>query len=227
MARKVLFIVNDPVATGGLLTEPFAGNGFDVENFEVVPWSRVGAPAVDVTFPEPGGYDVVVALGARWAAYDATLPWVGEEIRLLRDAHTAGVAVLGVCFGSQLLAAAHGGAVSRSAAPELGWSSVDTDDSALVPPGPWFQWHFDRWTLPSGATEIARNAAASQAFVVGRSLALQFHPELDRALLAAWIADGDERELSRRTVELGADARDRTRQLVRGFIARADGQERP
>ena len=237
MARKVLFIVNDPVATAGLLAEAFADNGFDVETFEVVPWPRVGAPAVDVTFPEPGGYDVIVALGARWAAYDATLPWVGEEIRLLRDAHTAGVAVLGVCFGGQLLAAAHGGSVSPSAAPELGWLGVDTDDSALVPAGPWFQWHFDRWTLPPGATEIARNAAASQAFVVGRSLALQFHPELDRALLGAWIADDggrdtaelgiEEGELLRRTAELEVDARRRVHQLVRGFISRADGEERP
>lgn len=235
--RKVLFIVNDPAATAGLLAEAFADNGFDVETFEVVPWSRVDDPGVDVTFPVPGGYDVVVALGARWAAYDATLPWVGEEIRLLRDANLAGVAVLGVCFGGQLLAAAHGGTVSRSVTPELGWLGVDTDDSVLVPAGPWFQWHFDRWTLPPGATEISRNAAASQAFVVGRSLALQFHPELDRALLAAWIADDrdgdiqtlgiDEDELLRRTAELESDTRRRVHQLVRGFISRADGEERP
>ena len=63
--------------------------------------------------------------------------------------------------------------------PEIGWYDVDTDQPEMVPGGPWFQWHFDRWTLPPGATEIARTANSSQAFVLGRALALQFHPEID------------------------------------------------
>jgi GMP synthase-like glutamine amidotransferase len=236
VARTVLFIVNDPVATAGLLAEAFADNGFDIETFEVVPWSRVDDAAVEVTFPEPHGYDVIVPLGARWPVYDDALAWVGTEIRLLQDAHEADVAVLGVCFGGQLLAAAHGGAVTRSAEPELGWFDLETDEPALVPPGPWFQWHFDRWTVPPGATEVSRNAAASQAFVLARSLALQFHPELDSAPLARWIADDggrdtatlgiDENELLTRTAELEDSARHRVHQLVRGFISRADGEAR-
>lgn len=236
MARRVLFIVNDPVATGALLSEAFADNGFDIDTFEVVPWSRVADPAIDVAFPSPTGYDAVVPLGARWAVYDDALrrSWVGAEMGLLRDAYDAGVAVLGVCFGGQLLAAAHGGMVTRSPAPELGWFDLDTDDPTLVPPGPWFQWHFDRWTLPPGATEISRNPQASQAFVLGRSLALQFHPELDHALLLRWLADDrdgdgdiaklgvDEHELLTRTDALQDSATRRVHELVRGFVTRAD-----
>lgn len=233
MSRKALFLVNDPVATGALLSQAFADNGFDVETFEVVPWSRVDDPAIDVTFPDPAGYDVIVPLGARWAVYDDALrrTWATAEMRLVRDAHHAGVPVLGVCFGGQLLAAAHGGTVSRSPAPELGWYDLDTDDPALVPPGPWFQWHFDRWTLPPDATEICRNTAASQAFMLGASLALQFHPELDHALLLRWLADDrdgdvaklgiDEDRLLTRTDELQDSAARRVHQLVSGFIARA------
>jgi GMP synthase-like glutamine amidotransferase len=114
--------------------------------------------------------------------------------------HFPGVAVLGVCFGGELAAQAHGGSASRSARPEIGWYHVDSDDPALVPDGPWFQWHFDRWTLPPGAIEIARNAHASQAFVLGRTLALRFHPELDAALLQLWLDDDNE------AVALGVDA---------------------
>lgn len=238
MARAVLFIVNDPIATAGMLEDAFAANGFDVHTFDVVPPSRVDDPALDVTFPDPQDYDVVVPLGARWPVYDATLLdcWVGAEIRMLRAAHAAGVATLGVCFGGQLLAAAHGGSVTRSATTELGWIDHHTEDSALVPPGPWFQWHFDCWTVPPGATEIARTPAASQAFVLGRSLALQFHPELDQALLERWIADDmegdiaqvglDEHELRMRTREVAADARRRVHQLLRGFIDRVDAAGR-
>ncbi len=230
MARKVLFVVNDPVSTEALLADTFAEHGFDVETFDVVPAARVDEPAVEVTFPDPLCYDVIAALGARWRVYDDALlqSWVADEMRLVRDADAAAVAVLGICFGGQLVAQAHGGSVSRSSAPEIGWYHVDSDDPAVVPAGPWFQWHFDRWTLPPGATEIARNARASQAFMLGRTLAVQFHPELDAALLKLWLADDrdgeaamlgvDGNELISRTAQLRDSTARRIRALVRGFL---------
>ena len=62
-------------------------------------------------------------LGARWPVYDDALrrTWVGTEMQLVRDAADAGVALLGVCFGGQLLAQAFGGSVARSPDPEIGW----------------------------------------------------------------------------------------------------------
>jgi GMP synthase-like glutamine amidotransferase len=227
----VLFVVNDPTATQALLGEAFAEQGFDVETFEVVPAARIDDPAVDVTFPDARRYDVVVPLGARWPVYGGALrrSWVDDEMRLVREADAAGVAVLGICFGGQLVAQAYGGSVSRSPSPEIGWYHVDSDDPRLVPDGQWFQWHFDRWTLPAGATEIARNAQASQAFLLGRTLALQFHPELDAALLKLWLDDDHDLETSallhtaelvRRTAQLRDSTSMRIRALVRGFLDR-------
>jgi GMP synthase-like glutamine amidotransferase len=233
VAPKVLFIVNEHLATEALLGEAFTEYGFDVDTLEVVPAARIDDPAVEVRFPDPTGYDVIVPLGARWPVYDEALQrtWVGAETQLVRDAADAGVALLGVCFGGQLLAEAFGGSVTRSTVPEIGWYDVDTDLPALVPSGPWFQWHFDSWTLPPGATEIARTANASQAFVLGRALALQFHPEIDLKLLDVWLADdrdGDivnaglrHDELRTRTIELADDVAPRIRALVRGFLAHA------
>ncbi|WP_412457973.1 type 1 glutamine amidotransferase [Mycolicibacterium mucogenicum] len=97
----------------------------------------------------------------------------------LRQADEEGVPVLGVCFGGQLLAYTHGGEVVPSQAPEIGWYGLTSDRPDLVPEGPWYQWHFDRWTMPPTAVGIARNANASQAFQLRRNLAVQFHPELD------------------------------------------------
>jgi GMP synthase-like glutamine amidotransferase len=230
VAPKVLFIYNEHLATEALLGEAFAEQGFDIDTFEVVPAERVDDPALDVTFPDPVGYDVVVPLGARWPVYDDALrhTWVGSETQLVRDAADAGVPLLGVCFGGQLLAQAFGGSVQRSTVPEIGWYDLESDQPDLVPDGPWFQWHFDRWTLPPGAKEIARTANSSQAFVLGRALALQFHPEIDRALLELWLAedrDGEvdgaglsHDELRDRTTELADDAATRIRGLVRGFL---------
>jgi GMP synthase-like glutamine amidotransferase len=230
VTRKALFIRNEHLATEALLGEAFTECGFDVEIFEVVPAERADNPAGDVIFPAPTGYDVIVPLGARWPVYDDALrrTWVGAETQLVHDAADADVALLGVCFGGQLLAEAFGGSVARSPVPEIGWCDVDTDNPDLVPGGPWFQWHFDRWTLPPGATEIARTANASQAFVLGRALALQFHPEIDLKLLDLWLDDDRDGEvvgaglshdeLRDRTIELADDAAARVRGLVHGFL---------
>lgn len=239
VAARVLFLLNEHIATEALLGEAFADYGFDVETFDVVPAERTDDPAVHVRFPDPAAYDVIVALGATWPVYDPALrsTWVGGEMQLIRDAAAAGTAVLGVCFGGQLVAQAFGGTVSRSPQPEIGWCEVATDRPEIVPGGPWFQWHFDRWSLPRGATELARTPVASQAFVLGRTLALQFHPELDTELLTSWLAadhDGEvvnaglsHGELLSRTAELADDSASRVRRLVAGFLTHVAGQPRP
>ncbi len=239
MADKVLFLYNEHLATEALLGDAFAEQGFDVDTFEVVPAEHVDEPAIDVTFPDPTDYDVVVPLGARWPVYDEALrrTWVSAEMQLVRDAADAGVALLGVCFGGQLLAQAFGGSVGRSPLPEIGWHDVHSVSTDLVPGGRWFQWHFDRWTIPPGATEIARTPSASQAFLLDRALALQFHPEVDHELLERWLADdrdgevisvgGTHDELRSQTTELIDDATQRVRDLVRGFVTHVVRQPCP
>jgi GMP synthase-like glutamine amidotransferase len=138
--------------------------------------------------------------------------------------------VLGVCFGGQMLALAHGGSVAKSAAPELGWTEVVSDDDNLVRSGLWFEWHYDRWQLPAAATEIARNPQTSQAFVLGRNLAVQFHPEMTPSILAGWLAAGgvedladfelDPDSLLKETQDRDAENRIRAHRLVDGFLDR-------
>lgn len=239
VASKVLFLLNEHLATEALLGDAFAEHGFDVDTFEVVPAERAQHPAGEVSFPDPADYDVIVPLGATWPVYEPALldTWVSAEMQMMRDAADAGIALLGVCFGGQLLAQTFGGTVARAPRPEIGWCEVATDRPDVVPGGPWFQWHFDRWTLPPGATEIARTPHASQAFVLGRTLALQFHPEVDADLLKIWLAADrtddvvksglTHEELLTRTTELRENTGDRIRGLVRGFLTHVAGQSRP
>jgi hypothetical protein len=56
-----------------------------------------------------------------------------------------------------------------------------------VPEGPWFQWHFDTFAAPPGANVIAESDAGPQAFVAGRSLGLQFHPEVTPRIMDDWV----------------------------------------
>ena len=90
--------------------------------------------------------------------------------------------------------------------------------------------------MPPGATEIARTADASQAFVLDRTLALQFHPELDLPLLEGWLP-GEEDELAAvgttpeelrlRTEQFVGSAAVRIRGLVRGFLTHVARQPCP
>jgi GMP synthase-like glutamine amidotransferase len=153
---------------------------------------------------------------------------VNPEREQIRRADQAGVPILGICFGGQMLAATFGGEVVASPSPEIGWTEVASDDEAIVPSGRWFQWHYDRWNRPPESREIARNAAASQAFVLRQNLAVQFHPELSGDMLAGWLANGgatkatsaglDVAELVSATRLGEAEAHARAHRLVDGFL---------
>lgn len=189
---RALFVQQDHVSPVGPVGERFSERGFEVEEFLVVPEDRFHSPDVDVAFPDPLAYDAIVPMGAPWSVYDdATIgAWVLEEVSFLHRAHEAGVPVLGICFGAQALATALGGYVERAPEPEIGWYDIRTDAADLVEAGPWFQWHHDRLRPPAGARTLASTELAVQAYVIGRSLAVQFHPELTTAMLDGWLANG-------------------------------------
>ncbi|MBA4246898.1 MAG: aminotransferase [Microbacterium sp.] len=232
---RVLFVQHDHVSPLGPVGERFAHHGFEIDTHLVVPESAFSAPNITSDFPDARNYDVLVPLGAPWGAWDDACigNWLVPEIAWLRDAVERGMPVLGICFGGQLLARALGGTVAPAPRAEIGWTSVWSDRPTLVGEGPWFQFHYDRWTVPAGAVEIARTPAASQAFVVGRSLAVQFHPELDPAGLQGWMdwggaskveENGDDPAIMlEQTRAFEAAARERTFALVDAFLTDVAG----
>ena len=133
------------------------------------------------------GYELIFSLGSEFPAYDDTIPWLATEMELLRTAVDERVPTIGVCFGGQLLARVLGGDVMRSAREEIGWLAVRSDDPDLVSGGPWFQWHFDSFTVPAKATTIATSAVGPQAFAYDRSFGVQFHPEVTPEIMERWV----------------------------------------
>lgn len=232
---RVLFIQHDHVSPLGPVGERFTQHGFAIDTHLVVPESDFSAPNISTAFPSFADYDVLVPLGAPWGAWDDACigRWLLPEIAWLRDAVDSGMPVLGICFGGQLLARALGGSVAPAPRGEIGWTAVWSDRPSLVGEGPWFQFHYDRWVVPPGATEIARTPAASQAFVVGRSLAVQFHPELDAAGLQGWLDWGGASKVQEngddpvvmlaQTRAVEAAARERTFALVDAFLTDVAG----
>jgi len=147
--------------------------------------------------PDTGGLAHIVVLGSTCSVYDEgeARAWIDEELAWLRRADAAGVPVLGICFGAQMLAAAFGGAVEDAGRQEIGWVTVDSDDPERIPPGPWLEFHHDRCLPPAHATVLARNDLGVQAYRLGRHLAVQFHPEVDGDQFLLWLNAGGRAEI--------------------------------
>jgi GMP synthase-like glutamine amidotransferase len=159
----------------------------------------VGAP-----MPDPSGYAFIATLGSNRNPNDTDDPAVAAELVFVRRAIDVDVPVLGLCFGGQALAVALGGVVETAPEPELGWTEIETDDPELVPSGPWLEWHYERFTTPPGAIEVARTADAVQAFRLGPHLGVQFHPESTVEIVAGW-ADADTENLAKLGIVDGRD----------------------
>jgi GMP synthase-like glutamine amidotransferase len=237
--RRVLFIEHDPVSPGGQLWHRFRERGFEIVRFNVVPKERFHAPNVEVRFPDFHAFDALVPMGAPWGVWEDSRigNWLLPELAHIRRAHEAGIPILGICFGGQLMARALGGQVAPGPEPELGWTQVRHHGVEGFPPGPWFESHNDRWQLPPGARELASTPLASQAFSLGRTLAVQFHPEIDPETLEVWLRNGDDIKLAAQGVDVEAlrvetalrhaEASRRTHALVDYFLDRVASEPGP
>lgn len=151
----------------------------------------------DAHLPPLAGLDLVVVMGGPMSVNDeAELPWLVEEKRFLRAAIDAGIAVLGICLGAQLIASALGARVSANAQAEIGWFPVcsmpDARQGFVFPASVrLFHWHGETFELPAGALHLARSAAcAHQAFQFGRRvIGLQCHPEMTAPIVADLLAE--------------------------------------
>ncbi len=228
MARTVLFIQHDWEAVPGYVGERMAERGLETTTLTIANNQAETNRAVD--FGEPGRFDVIVPLGSVFSVYDndSIGNWIGPELDFLARAHAEDIPILGICFGGQALAAALGGTVEQSPEPEVGWRRFESDRPDELAEGPWMQWHYDRFSVPDGATELARSSVGPQAFTHGRSLGLQFHPEVSFEIVTSWLNGAPAGELDKPHVDvdkiradsqrLAPEARVRTNRLVDWFL---------
>jgi GMP synthase-like glutamine amidotransferase len=233
---RALCILHDSFSTTGLIGAALRARDWEVDELTIVPAERYGTPDVEFAFPDRHDYDLIVPMGAPWAAYDdaAIGTWLTPELAWLRQIVDEGGAVFGICFGAQALARALGGSVARSSRPEIGWTVIEpsaeseSESDGIVEAGPWFEWHFDAFTPPPGAIVLAGNEAAIQAYRIGRSLGVQFHPEVTAVDINMWLDNGggaearalgiDPADLLAEAARQEADAHARTEALTDAYL---------
>ena len=177
MASTALVLQHGPLGPPGVLGTWLSARGIAAEVHPM--WEARPRP-------DPSAFGLVASLGSEHSVTQASPAWIGEELDLLRRAVAAGTPVLGLCFGGQALARVLGGVVAAIPEPQIGWLPVDTRAAGRIPAGPWLHFHFESFSVPPGAAELARNAAGPAAFVQGPHLGVQFHPEVTPEIAAAW-----------------------------------------
>ncbi|PKQ16914.1 MAG: glutamine amidotransferase [Actinobacteria bacterium HGW-Actinobacteria-8] len=140
------------------------------------------------------GAELTVVLGAPIDADDdARYPYLADVREVLASRAASDLPTLGICLGAQLMAMVLGGGVRRGRR-ELGWAPLAP--AADVAGTPWerlasapvLHWHADEIVLPPEATSLASTPATRhQAFVQGRQVGFQCHPEVDPEAIERWL----------------------------------------
>ncbi|HVC78060.1 MAG TPA: type 1 glutamine amidotransferase [Candidatus Micrarchaeaceae archaeon] len=175
---KALIVQHEEPTPAGLLADWLDSQNAQIDVLRI---------DLDERVPDPREFQLIAYLGSEFASFDDSVPFVERESELIRQAAQHDVPMLGLCFGSQLMARALGGESFRAERPEIGWFRVRSNDADLISEGPWFEWHYDSFTLPAGAKLLADTDVGPQAYVIGRSLGLQFHPEVTPDILDGWV----------------------------------------
>jgi GMP synthase (glutamine-hydrolysing) len=142
----------------------------------------------------------LVIMGGPMGVYDQTqYPYLLDEIHLIEDALKAGMPVIGICLGSQLLASALGAEVASSGQKEIGWHTVTLADDASTDPllagAPpsftGFHWHGDIFDLPRDSVSLASSEMTThQAFRHGnKAYGFLFHMEVTAEIINGMVAD--------------------------------------
>ncbi len=184
----VLLVQNTSNEGSGYLGDLLQNDGFKITSVN----------AKHEQLPEKN-FSLVVILGAPESAND-DLPYLQAEQQLIKNYVEKNIPVLGICLGSQLIAKTFGAKVYRGSQQEIGFyndlkiSNGSPFFSGFKNPFTVFHWHGDTFDLPEGAIRLASSEHyLNQAFQYKSAVGIQFHLEVDEAMVNLWLDHTEEK----------------------------------
>jgi GMP synthase (glutamine-hydrolysing) len=222
MMSVVLVIKNDAKEGAGQLGSLLYARGVDQK---VLPgWEA------DYASISSSDYSGLVVLGGAQSAYETdTYPYLSDEISLIQSFVDAGLPVIGLCLGAQLLATALGGEVRQNANKELGWHDIHLNANSLADPlmeghpenASAFHFHGDYFTTPPGCVSLASSEITQcQLFRYKENVyGFQYHVEVDQPLIEVMCLNNVDYMAAN-----GADAHsvvDQSKAFIEGYMRRS------
>lgn len=171
----------------------FFGTFLDQKN---IPWCMIYIDEGNVLPNDISAYSGLVMMGGTMSVND-NLPWITEELALIRQTMSMNLPVLGHCLGGQLISKALGAKVGANPYKELGWGNVQAVaiEKAISLFGAAefesFHWHGETFALPDGAKHLLSSAHChNQAYQIGSALAFQCHIEMTADMVKTWCTQG-------------------------------------
>jgi GMP synthase (glutamine-hydrolysing) len=181
---RVHWLIHDPAERPGIMESWFKAQDFSISE------TLLGRDLL----PNPDSLDLLLVMGGPMGVYDEDrYPWLVDEKGFIRRVIDSGKGVLGICLGSQLIAAALDQRVYPHTRKEIGWFPVSATPEKKQ--APLFDglpdtltvmhWHGDTFDTGPGLVPVySSQATPHQAFQYGsRVAALQFHPEMTERLV--------------------------------------------
>jgi GMP synthase (glutamine-hydrolysing) len=186
MTKTALIFTHEPAEGPAIFGDVLKARGF-AQDIIYAPKHNLDAVNKDA--------DLLLVMGGPMGVYEVgKYPFITREVEFIKERIAAKRPILGICLGSQLMAAALGAKVYKGkAGQEIGWSDIKINADGQKGAtrhldGPMFHWHGDTFDLPVGATLLASSEKyANQIYSYGNNaLALQCHPEVKEGELEGW-----------------------------------------
>lgn len=199
-SMPILVFQHSTIGGPGRLAATFRDHGFKLD----IRRPDLGGAGQGVP-PTLDDVEGVIILGGPMNVTEiAQLPWMQQESAFIQKAHAAGLPVIGICLGAQLIAHALGGVVGpKEGAPDLGFyqTSIGIPGQTEIMMGgiPWahpqlYSCGQEVKTTPPGAMVLASTASTKvAAFKVGlRTYGFLFHFECDRPMAELLLKESGE-----------------------------------